>query len=36
MNWESRVTKIIDREKILNLIKWRGDEQVLDGAADAA
>ena len=30
MNWESRVTKIIDREKILNLIKWRGDEQVLD------
>lgn len=30
MNYESRVTKIADREKILNLVKWRGDEQVLD------
>ena len=29
MNHESRVAKITDREKILKLIHWRGDEQVL-------
>ena len=30
MNYESRITKIKDREKILNLVNWRGDEHVLD------
>jgi arsenite methyltransferase len=30
MNYESRVTKITDREKILDLVNWRGDELILD------
>jgi arsenite methyltransferase len=30
MNYESRIAKIVDREKILNLVNWRGNEQVLD------
>lgn len=30
MNYESRIAKTVDREKILNLINWRGNEQVLD------
>ena len=30
MNWDSRITKITDREKIFDLVNWRGDEQGLD------
>src|SRR5882672_4687525 len=30
MFWGSRVGKLRLRDKILNSIKWRGDEQVLD------
>jgi arsenite methyltransferase len=30
MYYESRIAKIADREKILNLVIWRGNEQVLD------
>ena len=30
MIWGSLITKVKDREIILNLIKWRGDERVLD------
>lgn len=30
MNYESRIAKIVDREKIFNLVNWRGNEQVLD------
>jgi arsenite methyltransferase len=30
MNYESRIAKIADREKILSLVIWRGNEQVLD------
>ena len=30
MIWSSLITKIKDRERILNLITWRGDENVLD------
>lgn len=30
MVYWSRVQKIIERDKLLNLINWRGDEQVLD------
>ena len=30
MIWGSLVTKVADRELILNLIKWNGDENVLD------
>lgn len=30
MLWGSLITKVNDREQILNLITWRGDENVLD------
>jgi ubiquinone/menaquinone biosynthesis C-methylase UbiE len=30
MLWSSKIGKIKEREKLLDLVKWRGDEQVLD------